>query len=252
MHFFWKYPGNFDTIVVKYYLSSYIVSKFKNGDIRMIMIKRYLVFLNILVILAFACPALVVAQECGPSCPVCSGGSQSTIQEPQSFLITNIYIPGGEDETNVLRLRYGIFSWLDAGIGYTFSEEKLTWSVRAQVISENEKGWRPGLLMGTGSVRIGGSDQSLYFQVTKSLEFSEGFALRISGGMATLLPDVDRLYGLAAITLTVTEQFSAFVNYDGNNFHPGISWIPLDWLTVSGILIESRDFALATGIRWKL
>jgi len=172
--------------------------------------------------------------------------------EPQNFLITNIYIPGGEEETNVLRLRFGIFSWLDAGIGYTFSAEKLIWSARAQVITEKEEGWRPGLLIGAGSVRIGGSDQSIYFQVTKSWEFSEGFALRISGGMATLLPELDHLYGLAGLTVTVTEKFSAFVNYDGRNFHPGISWIPLDWLTISGILIESRDFALAGGIRWKL
>lgn len=216
------------------------------------MNKKDVFFLTVLVILVLVFPAIVTGQECGPNCPACSGGSQSTFTEPQSFFISDLYIPGGEEETNILKLRYGILSWLDAGFGYTFSAKKFIWSLRAQVIPENEKGWRPGLLVGTGSVRIGGSDQSLYFQVTKSWEFSEGFSLRISGGMATLLPDLDRLYALAGLTLTLTEKFSVFAHYDGRSFHPGISWIPLDWLTISSILIESRDFALSVGIRWNL
>jgi hypothetical protein len=213
--------------------------------------KSYLLY-SILVVLWVILSGVLFSQECGPSCPVCSGGSIGKAMDKGGFLLNGIYIPRGEEEKGVFKLRYGIFSWLDAGIGYTLEAEKIVWSLRLQAISEDEEGWRPGLLIGTGSVQIGGSDQSLYFQLVKSWEFSEGFALQISGGMATLLPDTDRLYGLAGLTLTITEKFSAFVNYDGRNIHPGISWIAMDWLTVSALLIEGREFAFSTGIRWKL
>ncbi|NIM13025.1 MAG: hypothetical protein GTO45_12935 [Candidatus Aminicenantes bacterium] len=213
--------------------------------------KTYPLF-GVVLVLWLVCTGVLFSQECGPSCPVCSGGSLGKAMERGRVLATGIFIPWADEETGVLRLRYGIFSWLDAGIGYTLPTEKIIWSLRVQAISEDEEGWRPGILIGTGSVRIGGSDQSLYFQVTKSWELSEGFALQITGGMATLLPDTDRLYGLAGLTVTVTERFSGFVNYDGRSFHPGISWIPIDWLTVSALLVETRDFALSAGIRWKL
>lgn len=213
--------------------------------------KNYLIYV-VLMVLWFASPGDLFTQECGPSCPVCSGGSIGKAMGRGNFLMTGIFIPGAEEETGVFKLRYGIFSWLDAGIGYTVSAEKIIWSLRAQVISEDEDGWRPGILIGSGSVQIGGSDQSLYFQLTKSWEFSEGFAVQVTGGMAALFPDMDRLYGLAGLTVTFTEKFSAFVNYDGRNIHPGISWIPIDWLTVSALLIESRDFALSAGIRWNI
>jgi len=52
--------------------------------------------------------------------------------------------------------------------------------------------------------------------------------------------------------VTITEKYSAFINYDGRNIHPGISWLPLDWLTLSALLIEGRDFALSAGIRRQL
>lgn len=207
---------------------------------------------GVLLIIGLLSPTGLSGQECGPSCPVCSGGSTGKAMDRGSFFLSGMYIPGGEEETGVFKLRYGIFSWLDAGIGYTVKAEKLTWSLRVRAISEDEDGWRPGLLVGTGSVQIGGGDQSFYMLLTKSREFSEGFAVQVSGGLATLMPDFDRLYGLAGFTVTIREKYSAFINYDGRNIHPGISWVPLDWLTLSAVLIEGRDFALSAGIRWKL
>ena len=192
------------------------------------------------------------AQECGPSCPVCSGSGDNTgaLLAPRTLLATGMYIPKGEDETGVLNLRYGMFSWLDVGLGYTVEAEKPIWGARLQPLSESEVGWRPGLILGTGSVRTGGSDQSVFIQITKSWEFRQGYALRLSGGFASLVPDFERGYGLAGLILTVTERFSPFVRYDGRNFHLGLSWIPTDRLTVAGLYIETSDPALSLGYRW--
>jgi len=63
------------------------------------------------------------------------------------------------------------------------------------------------------------------------------------------MPDLDKLYSLAGLTLTVTEQWSPFVSYNGINLHPGISWMPVDWLTIVGILVESKNPAISVGFR---
>jgi len=49
--------------------------------------------------------------------------------------------------------------------------------------------------------------------------------------------------------MSIAERFSFFVNFDGINFHEGISWIPTDWLTISALLIESKDIAISIGIK---
>ncbi|MFQ6092057.1 MAG: hypothetical protein ACE5OR_05150 [bacterium] len=191
------------------------------------------------------------AQECGPSCPVCSGSGENSgaLLAPKTLLVTGLYIPTGEDETGVMNLRYGVISWLDVGIGYTVEAEKPIWSARLQPLSESEIGWRPALILGTGSVQTGGSDQSVFAQVTKAWEFGEGYALRLSGGFASLVPDFDKGYGLAGLTLTVTDSLSPFVSYDGRNFHAGLSLIPTKWLTIAGLLVEARDPAISLGYR---
>jgi hypothetical protein len=128
--------------------------------------------------------------------------------------------------------------------------EKFIWSVRLQPISENEESWRPAVIVGTGSVQTGGSDQSAFIQVTKSFEFSEIFSIRFSLGMASLLPAFDKEYFLAGITMTVTENWSPFFSYDGINYHVGLSWIPDDWLFATGLLVEMKDPAILVGFRW--
>jgi len=64
------------------------------------------------------------------------------------------------------------------------------------------------------------------------------------------LPEVEQYYGLAGITLTVKEKWSPFLSYDGISLHPGLSWIPNDWLSIGAILIESKEPALSVGIRY--
>ena len=44
--------------------------------------------------------------------------------------------------------------------GYTVDEEEVIWSVRFAPITQDQDGWRPGLILGTGSVQARGSDQS--------------------------------------------------------------------------------------------
>lgn len=57
-------------------------------------------------------------------------------------------------------VRYGIFKWLDAGVGYGFKAKKPIWSLRVQPLAEKAGKWHPGIIVGTGSVRTGGTDQS--------------------------------------------------------------------------------------------
>jgi hypothetical protein len=168
------------------------------------------------------------------------------------LLLSGIYIPEGEEETGVANLRYGVFSWMDIGAGYTVEAEKPIWSLRLQPITENEEGWRPAVILGTGSVQTGNSDQSVFAQLTKGWEFSEIFAVRLSGGIASLVPDFDRGYGLAGATLTITERFSPFASYDGRKMHLGLSWVVTDWMTISGLLIESEEPALSLAYRFSV
>jgi hypothetical protein len=208
--------------------------------------------LKIFVIILFCLACISESQECGPSCPVCSGTGESGggLMKTRTLLVGGIYIPFGEEEIGVINLRYGVFKWMDVGAGYTIKAEKPIWSIRFLPLSENEESWRPGIIIGTGSVQTGGSDQSVFAQITKSWEFKEGFALRLAGGAASLVPDFDEIYGIGGITATVTEQFSPFASYDGKNFHVGLAWIPTDWLTIGALLVEMENPAVSLGYRF--
>jgi len=190
---------------------------------------------------------MTFAQECGPSCPVCSGvgNNDGALLTQRSVMISGLSIPTADEERTVLKARYGILSWVDAGIGYTIRTEKVLWSVRTQPVLEQEDSWKPGIILGTGSVQTGGSDQSIYAQFIKSWEISEIFGLRLSTGAATLVPDFDEIYGLAGITTSFYERYATFATYDGKSFHGGISWIPLDWLTLSFLMVETEFPAIS-------
>ncbi len=158
---------------------------------------------------------------------------------------SGLTIPSDEEETLVLNTRYGVLDWLDAGIGYAVDTKKTLWNVRVQPLLQQEGGWRPGIILGTGSIQTGGSDQSAYLQLVKSMKVSEAFNLGIMAGAATLLPDLDKAYGQAGITATLRERYIIFANHDGESFHEGVSWIPLDWLTLSFMMVESESPAIS-------
>ncbi len=209
-------------------------------------------FFVLILILSFGFSNNAFAQQCGPGCPVCSGSGQSTgaLLPPGTLISTGMFIPEGEDETGVLNLRAGVTPWLDLGFGYTVDSKKIIWSVRLQPLAEEESSWRPGVILGTGSVQIAGSDQSVFIQLTKTLEFSEKFSARFSVGISGLLPDLDRGYFLANLTMSVTERWSPFLSYDGLNFHLGLSWLPNDQLFIAGLLVEMKNPSLLVGYRW--
>lgn len=186
--------------------------------------------------------ATVFAQECGPSCPVCSGAGSSSgaLLNQNSLLVSGLSIPSADEETMVINSRYGFTSWLDAGIGYAFDTEKFLWNVRTQPILEKENSWQPGLILGSGSVQTGGSDQSLYLQLIKSLKVNENYNLQFSTGTATLLPDFDEAFALAGITAGFQNKYFAFVNYDGKSYHEGFSWVTSSSMTISFLLVESE------------
>ncbi len=96
----------------------------------------------------------------------------------------------------------------------------MVWNVRVLAVSAKKDGWRPGIMLGTGSVRIGDSHQSLYLQLFKSFEISENFTLSLNSGVATLFPDFNKAYVLAGASVMVYKKFSAYVHYDGRNFFP--------------------------------
>ena len=206
---------------------------------------------SLALILLFA--AMANAQECGPSCPVCSGSGNSggALLSPNAIVVSGLSVPTAEEERAVFNARYGILSWLDAGAGYAVRTEKFLWNVRVQLLTEEEGEWRPGIILGSGSVQTGGSDQSIYALVAKSWEFGENFGLRLSGGAATLVPGFEELFGMAGVTTSIFERFSLFANYDGRSFHEGTSWIPLEWLTVSFLMVETELPAISAALKWQ-
>jgi len=114
---------------------------------------------------------------------------------------------------------------------------------------ETEDGWKPGIILGTGSVQTGGSDQSAYVQFIKSLAVSKVLGLRFSTGVAALVPDFDETYGQAGITASFYGRYFAFANYDGKSIHEGISWVPSDWLTLSFLMVETEFPAISVVLR---
>jgi len=124
-------------------------------------------------------PGLVRAQ-CGPDCTACSGSSESGIATGTqgSLQASLLYIPDGEEESAVTNLRFVLTDWLSVGAGYAVEAEELLWNVRLQPVREDASGWRPHLILGTGSVQMAGSDQSVFARLGKSHEFHTAEPLR--------------------------------------------------------------------------
>ena len=92
---------------------------------------------------------------------------------------------------------------MDAGVGYGVDGEDFIWSVRLAPIQQDFQSLRPALILGTGSVQAGGTDQSAFILLAKTMEVVEGkFGIGLTGGYATDLPDFEHDWGLASATLT--------------------------------------------------
>jgi hypothetical protein len=214
-------------------------------------VKFRVILIIALLLYVLASVGTVTGQECGPGCPVCSGKAVGDLLPESTVLGTGLYVPNGEEETAVLSLRYGLVSWLDAGMGYAVDTEEIIWSVRVEPLAQDAEGWRPGIVLGTGSVQTGGSDQSAYVQVAKTLEVIEGkVGISLAGGYATDLPDWREDWGLGTFTLTLFDRVSPFYTYDGVNSHTGLTFFVSDWLALTGYALEMEEPAVSVGTQW--
>ena len=194
------------------------------------------------------------AQGCGPSCPVCSGAGNNdgALLGQGSIMLSAITIPDAEEEQNVINSRFGILKWLDAGLGYVVETEKVLWSVRVQPLLEIIGSWQPGIIVGSGSVQTGGSDQSVFVQLIKTLPVSKVIDVSLSAGVATLVPDFEKGYSQAGITTSFFDRLSVFANYDGESYHEGISWTALEWFTLSFLMVETEYPAVSLVLKYNL
>lgn len=55
-----------------------------------------------------------------PNCPACSGGSSGGIIAKNNLVVSVLGMPTSDDEYAVTNIRYGVFKWLDVGVGYAF------------------------------------------------------------------------------------------------------------------------------------
>ncbi len=211
------------------------------------MVRKALVA-AVLVILLVVSAAAVSYAQCGPGCPICSGGVAGNLLMPKTVLGTILTVPGGEDKTTVVNVSGGITSWLNAGIGYNAAEEEVIWNVRVLVLPAAP--WRPAVVAGTGSVNVGGSDQSAYLQLFKTFELREGLAVTFAGGYAADAPHFRESFGLGNVSATLLERITPFYTYDGRSSHAGVAWYPVEWLQITGYALEMREPALALGFRW--
>jgi hypothetical protein len=174
---------------------------------------KFIIKLIVIITVMFFASNISFAQECGPNCPACSGGSGGKLINKNDLVVSALGISASDEEYAVATVRYGIFEWLDAGIGYAFQAKKPIWSIRLQPFSEDEDKWYPGLILGTGSVRTGGSDQSIYGMLTKTVEFSEKFAIQGYVGAASIFKKMDEPFFLSSLSFVFVEKLGLLLKH---------------------------------------
>ena len=191
------------------------------------------------------------AQECGPNCPLCSGSGLNTegMLVPGTIFANAIFVPEGE-ETVVSTLKFAAHKRLNLGIGYINKSEAFIWNARLLVLEEKEK--LPGLVIGTGSVRMGGSDQSVFFLATKNFEENLGLPLRISAGAASVFSDFNEVYFIGTISYLIKDVLFPFVSYDGINPHFGATLQLFENFTIGGYYIEKEYLGVSAGLRFNI
>ena len=190
--------------------------------------------------------------QCGPGCPACSGGTNESMLDPYAIKGTFMVIPDGEEETAIFNVSSTVMPWLELGIGYAMDAERAIWNVKVQVLKEQAGPLQPGVVVGTGSVETGGSDQSGFLQLFKNLDLLPGAELGLSAGFASDLPDLDEGFWLANVSVTFRDLYAPFYSYDGSASHAGMVWYVNDWFQLSGILLEMEEPAISFGITRKL
>ncbi len=206
--------------------------------------------LTVLVFLALSVSESLA--QCGPGCPACSGGINESILDPNTIKGAVMYIPDGEEETAILNFSGTVAPWLELGLGYSLDKEKVIWNAKARLVDEQVGAWGPALVVGTGSVEAGGSDQSGYIQLFKNIDLVPDVVWGLSGGYASDLPDLEVGFWLANVSLTFRDTFTPYYSYDGSASHAGLTWHANDWLQLSGTYLEMEDLAISIGFKQTL
>jgi hypothetical protein len=191
------------------------------------------------------------AQDCGPNCPLCSGSGLNTegMLIPGTIFANVLFVPDGE-ETVVSTLKFATHKRLNIGIGYINKSEAFIWNARLLLLQEKEK--FPGFVVGTGSVRMGGSDQSVFFSATKNFEENLGIPLRISVGAASIVPDFNEIYFIGTVSYLIKEVLFPFVSYDGINPHYGATLQLFKNFTIGAYYIEKEYLGFSAGLRFNI
>jgi hypothetical protein len=115
-------------------------------------------------------------------------------------------------------LTYRLHRRVTAGIEYNPLAGKV--SPLANVVAVTETTWRPALILGTSSDRIGTPfGQSFYATFSKSLRRETGLPIAPYVGAAYGTFE-DRLRVIGGLNINFTERLSATVLFDGVRVHP--------------------------------
>ncbi len=190
----------------------------------------------------------VMAQECGPNCPICSGSvfSTETMLSTSTILTRVLVFPEGE-ETFVTGVKLALSPRLDVGVSYLGSSGSVIFTARTLLLQEEDI--RPGIVAGIGSVRADASDQSVFLSLTKNLEDALGPPVRISLGVAGYLSGGKRLYPIGTVSYFHKEKLLPFISYDGLNVNYGVSWFMSEKLNIGLMYVENRYLGISTGLR---
>jgi len=215
-----------------------------------INMKKFIIVLTI-ILSVMSINLLAVGQECGPNCPLCSGsGLNSEALLSKGTIMGSLLVAPGGEETIIPAVKFALHKRIDLGIGYINKSNIIIWNTRFLISEESEK--YPGIIIGSGSVRTGGSDQSVFITATKNLEDYIDKPFRFSFGTSSVISDLHKIYFIGTVSYLYKEKIFPFLSYDGLNAHLGFSYILKENFNIGLILIEKRYVGISTGIRFNL
>jgi hypothetical protein len=176
-----------------------------------------------------------------------SGAEQ---KEQQRFTFGVRYIPDQIDRAELrTTLTYRVIPRVTLGVEYNPLASDV--SPLANWLAVSEKKYRPALMFGTSSDRIGTPDgQSYYATLSKNLEpwIKLPIAPYVGAAYGTYK---DELRPIAGANITFSEHVSSLVIYDGERVHPTLSWTQGRHV-FTFLLVEGTDPGVAYSISFDL
>ena len=108
-----------------------------------------------------------------------------------------------------------------------------------------EKETRPALILGTSSDRIGTPDgQAYYATLSKNLKGITGWPIAPYAGVAYGEFE-DKWRGIGGLRITLPQDFSTTLIYDGVNFHPTLQYKFRERHLFTVLWVDTRDLGIA-------